>query len=223
MVPGLTIAIDDHGQGPPDFVQPPGLTVAANKFKYEGRHTPAHGKWSIEWVIEADPDPFLNATFTVTNLLPTAQDFTLSNALPISPAVVGGSLTGGSFSGTLLDAGGGGATLESVSGGSPPPMYMAIIDGTDYQALASAPQTFTAEALGTTGFGPFTFGSPIPSQLGPDVLSDIEIETNVRLSGNDVAVLVATFVVEPVPEPATLAFLSVGAAAVLAVRRRRTR
>jgi len=221
MPPGLTIGIDDHGQGPPDFVNPPGLTIAENKFKYEGSHTPEHGRWSLEWLIEADPDPFLKATFTITNNLPSAQDFTLSSDMPISPAITVGSLTGGSFSGTLLDAGGGGATLESLSGGSPPPMYMAIIDGADYQALATAPQTFTAEAYGTTGFGPFTFGAPIPSQSGPNVLTDIAIETNVRLSGGDEATLVATFVVEPVPEPATLAFLGVGAAAVLAVRRRR--
>jgi hypothetical protein len=219
--PGLAIAIDNHGQGPPDFVNPPGLQVVANLFRYEGSHTPAHGRWSIEWLIEADPDPFLNATFTITNLLPTAQDFAVSSTLPISPAIEVGSLTGGSFSGTLLDMGGGGATLESLLGGSPPPMYMAVIDGGDYQALATAPQTFTTIPYGTAGFGPFDFGTPIPSQLGPDVLSDIEVDLNVRLSGDDVAVLVATFVVEPVPEPATLAFLGAGAMALLAVRRRR--
>jgi len=219
--PDVTICIDDHGQGPPDFVNPPGLVIAENKFKYEGSHTPGHGRWSLEWEIEADPDPFLHATFTITNLLPSAQDYTLNTTLPITDPITVGSLTGGSFSGTLMDAGGGGATLEPTSGGSPPPMYMAIIDSIDYQALPPVPQTFTADPYGTTGFGPFQFGTPIPSQAGPNVLTDIAIDANVRLSGNDVAVLVATFVVEPVPEPATLAFLGVGTVATLAVRRRR--
>jgi len=218
--PGLTIAFNDHAGGPPDFINPPGLEIAQNRFRYTGSHTPEHGRWSIEWEIEADPDPFLKATFTITNNLPSAQDFTLSSDMPISLAITVGSLTGGSFSGALLDTGGG-ATLESLSGGSPPPMYMAIIDGTDYQALATAPQTFTADPYETNSFDPFTFGAPIPSQAGPNVLSDIEIELNVRLSGGDEAALVATFVVEPVPEPATLTFLGAGVVTLFAIRRRR--
>lgn len=218
--PPLGIWINDHGQGPPDFVDPPGLLIAEEKFMYRGSHAPEHGRWQVAWEIEADADPFLHATFTVTNLLPTAQDFTFNTVLAISPAITVGTLSGGSFSGTLLDTSGDGATLTSISGGSPPPMYMSRIDGADWQGLASG-QTFTTIPYGTTGFGPFQFGTPIPSLVGPNALTSIEIQSDVRLSGNDVAVLVATFVVEPLPEPATLALLGIGSLTLVAIRRRR--
>jgi len=180
-----------------------------------------HGPISVEWDIEADPDPFLFATFTITNDLPIEKEVTLSAILPISPALTGGTLTGGSFSGTLLDSGGGGAELNKFSGGSPPPMYMAIIDGTDFYPMDITALPITTIPSGTTGFGPEEFGTPIPSYSGPDVLTSIAIETNVRISGYDTAILVATFVVEPVPEPSSIALLLMACVGLLIYRRRR--
>jgi len=217
--PALALLINDHGEGPPEGINPPGIAIAQERWQYRGSHQPPHGRWLIEWDIEADPDPFLNATFTLHNLLPTAQDFTIDANLPISVPIVGASLTGGSFSGTLVDAGGGGAEVRTFLGAAPPPMYISRIDGADWQPLMLAPKSFTTVPYGTTGFGPDQFGVPIPSLPGPDVLSAIEIETNARVSGNDVAILVATFVV--VPEPATAALLAFGAAALLLRRKRR--
>jgi len=218
--PALAIRINDHGAGPPEHVNPPGVEIAPDLFRYAGgRVNP--GRWSIDWQIQADPDPFLHTTFTIQNLLPTAQDFTLNTVLPISPPITIGTLTGGSFSGTLLDTGAGGAEVSTLLGGSPPPMYMAQIDGSDFHSLMDAPQSFTAISHGTTGFGPDEFGAPIPSLPGPqNVLTDIAIEVNGRLSGGDMAVLVATFVVEPVPEPATIGLLGISGLGLLLRRKR---
>ena len=85
--------------------------------------------------------------------------------------------------------------MNKFSGGSPPSMYMAIIDDVDFYPMDITSLPITTIPYGTTGFGPEEFGTPIPSHPGPDsVLSSIAIETNVRISGNDTVVLVATFV-----------------------------
>jgi len=204
------LMINMHGQGPPTDLTPPGIEIANGKFGFQGSHT-LPGKFSIEWDIEADPDPFLHLTLSLTNLMSVAQNFTQTITLPVSPQIIGGSLTGGSVSGTLTDTGGGGAQLRTISTGAP--IYMSRIDGTDHKPLMTAPQSFTTIPYGTTGFGPDDFGTPIPTLAGPDVLTDIEIEINFELSGNDFAAIGATFVV--VPEPGTLVLVSLGAVGIL--------
>lgn len=223
-LPDLEIFIDLPGQGhgPPAHVSPFGLTIAEGKFRYQGNCT--HGPIFVEYDIEVDPDPFLYATFTIVNNLPIEKEVTLSATLPIDPPIVGvGTWTGGSFSGTLIDSGGqSGAELNKFSGGSPPPMYMATIDGVDFYPLDITPLPITAIEYGTTGFGPVEFGTPIPSHPGPaSVLTSIGIETNVRISGYDTAVLTATFVVNPVPEPSSIALLLMASVGLLIYIRRR--
>ena len=221
-LPALEIFLDLPGQGhgPPANLSPPGLAIAQNKFRYQGSYT--HGPFSIEWDIEADPDPFLSHFFTITNNLPIEQEIHLSVTLPIDPIIGVGTWTGGSFSGNLIDSGGGGAQLTKFSGGSPPPMYLAIIDGVDFYPMDFTSLPITTIPFGTIPFGPEEFGVPIPSHPGPNsVLTSIGIETNVRISGNDTAYLVATFVVEPVPEPSSIALLLMASVGLLIYIRRR--
>jgi len=221
--PALALKINDHGQGPPIELQPPGVEVAAGKFRYPGQEDNA--AWSILWEIGANTDPVLTAAFIVTNKTAAPRDFTLEAVLPVK-AMTGGTFTGGSISGALMDAGGG-ATLSSLLDGSTP-IYMARIDGGDYQSLMDPPQLVTAADYGTAPYGPETFGAPIASMPGPfSVDESIGLEFNFRLSPGDVALISGTFVVDslpnPIPEPSTIALVATGLLGLAGFRLRRRR
>ncbi len=217
--PGFQFSAREHGQGgPPDWGDPPGLHVAEDVWAFSGAIEGPGGKWTVQYDIEVDPDPYISAFFTIDNSgSNTAQDFTLSAVLPIAPSINVASLTGGSLSGSVIDFDGvGGASLDAIPGED---IYMAMIDGVDYQGLNPSPLPIVAGVGQTAPLGEVSFGTPIPSQPGPPVLNTIGIETNVRLSPNDVAQLVVSFTVTP--EPATLSLLLLGGSAVVLRRRQR--
>ena len=226
--PGLIIRIDGPGQGggPPDHVvlpDPPGHAIAEGKGKWRWAGTEQRpGRWKVEYLIDGDPDPFLSGTFTITNLTNSADDFTVTATLPVIPMSVQ-TVMGGSVSLNLIDLtydSGGPPVVESTTAGAP--VYTARVDGVDEATLLDAPQSFVGTEDGTSGFGPADFGVPIPSLVGPSpVTTDMEIEINVRVSAGDLAVVVATFVLEPVPEPSTLALAAFGLLGLVAFRRRR--
>ena len=205
--PALELRINSKGNGPPFTINPAGNKIGPNKFKYQG--SKEHGKWTATWDIEVDPDPFVFGTFTLYNPMPFDQDFQVSAYLPIEEPMTEGTLTGGSFSGTLIDLNSDGATLTVHSDEPTPPMYTAKIDGIDWYYL-NVPTPVNTVPSGTESSGPADFGVPIPSLPGPNCSESIEIETNVRVSAHDYAVVVATFVVEPIPEPATVGMLVSG-------------
>jgi len=216
--PGLALKMNSHGHGPPDHVNPPGLKNAAGNYEYKGKGK--QGAFDVDWTIEVDPDPFINIWVELENTEATTKDFTFITTLDIAPQLTGGIVTGGSLSGTLIDMTGDGAELSKISG---VPMYMSRIDGSDYYPMDLPSVPVVAAAHGTAGVGPVDFGAPIPSIEEPtmDVLDTIEIEINASVSGYDRAFIVATFVVEPIPEPSTLALLSMGVFGLLLHARRR--
>jgi len=188
-------------------------------WSYQGNYR--HGNsWSVEYEIEADPDPYLYATFTLSNFTDSALDFTVDANLPIDPQIIGGFLAGGSVSGTLLDLNsndGVGASLASITG---TPIYTARIDGVDFQTLLDDPQLFVSADGETGAFGPATFGAPVPSLVSEgSILSEMEIEINATVGPHSIAVVVATFETR-VPEPASLGLVTIGLS-IVALRRRR--
>lgn len=224
--PGFGIRINEHGQGPPIDIMPPGLENARNRFKggaSQNPNAPNGGRWKVEWDIEVDPDPFIIADMIVTNNTNQAKDFTFNLVLETSGPITGGTLIGGSFGALLNDRSADEATLSVISGVNPPPLYTALIDGEVVHTLFDDPASFSVSMpFETLVIGPETFGTPIPSLLGPETANaTIGIDISVRVSANDSVNLSGVFVVVPIPEPSTMVLCVLGALGLLASSRRR--
>lgn len=179
--------------------------------------TDAGGVRLDSWSLTFDSDPAVSGPVVVTNLAGVSQHFSFVFTLPVSP-VLPSSLTGGSVQGGMTDTNGDGVTLSTAPGNA---FYTARIDGADYQALYSDPQSFNSPGPFSSGNVPnLAFGTPIPSQPGPAVNSDIGIRIDFVLTAQDQASFTSVFVVQPVPEPATAALLGLGLLA-LGIRSRR--
>jgi hypothetical protein len=219
LAPELTIKIAGPGDNVVEIPDVPGQEIDG-EFRWAGSEEVADS-WSVAWQIKGDPDPSLNPVFHITNLTAAPQDFSVTATLPVTPINIA-TLMGGSVSLTAIDNtldNGSPPIVESVTSGDA--IYIARADGVDVQTLLDAPQSFVGTENGTTAFGPEDFGVPIPSDPGPSqLLSDIEIEINARVSAGDTAVVVATFVVDPVPEPAGISLFGVGAVALAGIGRR---
>jgi hypothetical protein len=191
-------------------------------YAYNGSTTKSNFK--MGWDVKVDPDPFVQSNYTVTNPTGVTQSYTVTITLPIFPAIPGGTKTGGSVQGGVTDNNGNGATL--AQNGSLP-LYMSLIDGANWQPLLPpGPTSVTVGSFLSGTLGPATFGTPIPSLPGPPALTSIGIRLDFTLTAGDSATFSSVFVVEPVPEPATMALGSMGFALVVGgacYRRRRSR
>lgn len=168
--------------------------------------------WQASWDLFVDPDPVINGIISVTNPTAVTQTYTLNVSMPISPQLIGGSLTGGSVVGGVTDNNGNGAVL-STSGANP--FYYSQIDGGNYVPLFTAPTVVTVvNPFDSASTGKATFGAPIPSQPGPAVLSSIGIKLTFQLSPFDSASFTSVFVANPIPEPATWGMLLTGVALI---------
>ena len=162
--------------------------------------------------IEFDPDPMLILSFTATNTGSSTQTLSMS---VLQPALMSELVTSstGSVTTQIIDASspGNGATAAAPANGS---IYTALIDGASVATLQDVPFSLIAGPGGVNAgietFGPLATGA---------VTESIGIDIEVEVSPGDIAQVLARF--EVVPEPATLALLSCGAAMLL--RRRRAR
>ncbi len=176
------------------------------------------------WDLFLDEDPIVSGITAITNNGATDQQITLMFTLPITPAIPGGTVIGGSIQGGLTDTNGGGATLSAPTGSS---FYTALIDGVAVQTLYDDPTSFAVP--GTNPFGSenvpaLQFGTPIPSLAGPPALTSIGIKLDFILSAGDSASFTSVFVVEPsvVPVPAAVWLFGSALGLLGWVRRRQT-
>ncbi len=164
--------------------------------------------------IDIDSDPVVTGTTGVTNLFGVTQQFTLLFTLPVV-AMPGGTLTGGSYRGTVTDNNGDGATVSTVPGSA---LYTAQLDGANWQALYPHVASTSAGLFGSAAIPTMNFGTPIPSLPGPAVAKSIGIKLDFNLTALDSASFTSVHVVN-VPEPQTGALMALGLA-LLAKRRR---
>ena len=175
------------------------------------------GNVSIDLDLSIDNDPVVSGGVAVENNTPGNQIFTLIFTLPVDPIPIG-TLTGGSVAGGVTDNSGNGATLSTIAGSA---FYTALIDNVVYQTLLAHNTSVSAGPFDGADLTPASFGNPIPSQLGPAVLTSIGLKYEFNLTGNgDAASFTGVFVVEPVPEPATALMVGLGLVGLAAVRRR---
>ncbi|MHC4292608.1 MAG: PEP-CTERM sorting domain-containing protein [Planctomycetota bacterium] len=161
-----------------------------------------------------DLDPYVLGGLAVTNNAAVTQSFMFTFNAPVSPAITTATYYSGSVSGSYtVDA-----TAGSVTTTGAMPLYMGRIDGVDTLGLHTAPQSWGVNA-GDSGSIPVD-EIPYLSAAGPvGVSSDIEIVIRFTLTPGETATLNGNFFVEPIPEPATMALLGLGA--VLLGRRKR--
>jgi len=188
---------------------------------YNGSTTKSGTKYA--WNITADPDPFVSSNYAITNNTLTKNNYSVTITLPII-AIPGATVTGGSVQGGVTDNNGDGATLGQ-SGALP--IYMSLIDGKNWQPLLPpGPTSLTVGSFLSGTLGPASFGLPIPSLPGPAALTSIGIRLDFSLTPGDSATFSSVFVVNPIPEPTTMALGSMGFALVVGgacYRRRRLR
>jgi hypothetical protein len=169
----------------------------------------------MTWDIQADPDPFLTASFSITNNTNATQTYTTTIFLPIAPALSAPTLIGGSAQvGISTDDNGG--TVSSVGGDT---IYTALIDGVPVAGLFGPGYSFTRPAFTTDQSGVSEFGTPIPSMPGPAANASIAIRFTFDLTPGDSASMTGLFVV--VPEPGTVALIVPVLAGMGLWRRRR--
>lgn len=171
---------------------------------------------NMTWDMTFDADPVINGITAVTNLSGSPQQFTLIFTLPTT--VAPSSLMGGGVQGGVTDNTGDGATISAPTGSA---LYTALIDNIlSQQTIYADPFSYNEpNAFQNSNFTAQNWGTPIPSAPGPAVTTNIRIQLDFILTGNDSASLTSNFVVIPVPEPGPGLLLAFGVG-VLALRRR---
>lgn len=190
-----------------------GTNDGKNDFSFSG--TGGTAQYAIDWSLNVNPDPFVNGSFSITNLSSSAQDFTVTLNLPVTPSFSPGIMSG-SIDATIFDkSGDGSASLQPTSSNSN--IYFGTIDGLN--------------ALSLFGMGLTCNGAPSPgcSINSSDAQSSIPVSgVNTKigtklifnLSAGDQVTFLTHFEVLPVPVPAAAWLMGSALVGLAGVRRK---
>ncbi len=188
--------------------------LGGTKYFYQGNHFQPNGL-NINFVSSVNTNPKVSNDFVVTNLSDTTYSVEMEFEIELlSDAITVPTFTGGSVDIDVRDFGdqdlGGGVYAEILNDGSTP-MYMSQINGVDYIPLLANTQIQVTGPFETESVDDVFGNVPtIPSLPGPSNVNSIGIVITFLLSPEDTASVVSSFVVEPIPEPATATLAVLG-------------
>lgn len=168
--------------------------------------------WDYNWNITVDPDPFIAASFSVTNTSATTQTFDISFGLPISPSFTDGYMTG-NYSASFVDLNGDNSAAVNMFA------WEGLIDSAVQMNLSLFSGSCSSATLGCSGNifpvsdGPLLYTGAANSSIGIHMIFD--------LSAGDKVTFDTLFDVTPVPVPAAVWLFGSGLLGLVAVARRK--
>ena len=170
--------------------------------------------WDYNWNITVDPDPFIAASFSVTNTSTMTQSFDISFGLPISPSFTGGYMTG-NYSADFVDLNGDNSAAVNMLA------WEGLIDGAIQMNLSLFSGSCSSSTPGCSGLianvsdGPTLYSGAANSTIG--------IHMKFDLSAGDKVTFNTLFDVTPVPVPAAVWLFGSGLLGLVAVARKKAR
>lgn len=211
-VPHGTVAFGTYnlGGGPNGVGGAPRVRTG---WRYQGSFS--NEFWGLAWDCVVNPDPFVDATITVTNNSLATQTFLVFMPLVIAPPVLPLTEMSGSVSAVVTDSDFSGAGMLTATPAEP--VYQGYIDTmAQMNARMWNPGYFLSPpGAGQSANDNNTFGS----QVGPPAVNQIALRLMFNLSPGDSASVTGIFEIQPIPGPAGLSLLAIFAA--FARRRRR--
>lgn len=212
--PDLTASVMVNGMSSPssfDLVDDSqDVTTSGTVTTYMGSDT-SSPMWDFDWNIQADADPFIDASLSFTNTTSSTKTFNVSFNLPVSPAFAP-AYKSGDLTVTGADTNNDGSiTLSNVD-------WAGLIDGSSALTLFAGGGSLTCSPGCSYSVGPLSDG-PLLHSAG--VSSSIGILMSFDLSAGDTADVDTRFEVTPVPLPGAALLFGSGLLGLFGLRLRR--